>query len=82
MYEELILKRKLYITYRPVCEILEMLSPYFEVDHLLPRTVTASMNLQILHGITTANIIPVDVVLASTYFNCSTLKKCKELVSF
>ncbi|VDH96575.1 Hypothetical predicted protein, partial [Mytilus galloprovincialis] len=64
---------------RPVCEILEMLSPYFDVDYLLPRTVTASMNLQMLHGITTANIIPVDVVLASTYFYCSTLQNCKEL---
>ncbi|CAG2252463.1 unnamed protein product [Mytilus edulis] len=46
----------------------EKACPYFEVDYLLPRTMLASLKLEVLHAVVTTHNIPTDISLASTIF--------------
>ena len=50
-------------------EILENLSPYFEVDYLLPRTLMACLTLEQLPIVVRSGFIPPDITLASLCFH-------------
>lgn len=49
-------------------EILVNLSPYFEVDYLLPRTLMACLTLEQLPIVVRSGFIPPDITLASLCF--------------
>ncbi|XP_063441660.1 E3 ubiquitin-protein ligase rnf213-alpha-like [Mytilus trossulus] len=50
-------------------EIVAKLTPYFEVDYLLPRTLIGSLNLDMLFSVVEAsNNISPDIILASMYY--------------
>lgn len=50
-------------------EILVNLSPYFEVDYLLPRTLMACLTLEQLPIVVRSGFIPPDITLASLCFH-------------
>ena len=54
--------------YRPVREYIELLSPLFEQDRLLPRTLMSVMSLEHLQYLYGTKLIPMDVCLANIYF--------------
>lgn len=63
---------------RPKDEIIDKLKPYFEVDYLLPRTMLASMRLEMIHTVVTSHYIPPEISLASSIYY---MKDNKNLVS-
>ncbi|CAG2246214.1 RNF213 [Mytilus edulis] len=65
---------------RPVDEVVKKLTPYFEVDYLLPRTFLGSLNLDMLYSIVTAYNIPPDITLASTCYYIKGYNSNKELI--
>lgn len=50
-------------------DILVILSPYFEVDYLLPRTLMACLTLEQLPIVVKSGLIPPDITLASVCFH-------------
>ncbi|CAC5419845.1 unnamed protein product [Mytilus coruscus] len=65
---------------RPADQVVKKLTPYFEVDYLLPRTFLGSLNLDMLYSIVTANSIPPDISLASTCYYIKGYNSNKELI--
>jgi hypothetical protein len=53
-------------------EILVNLSPYFEVDYLLPRTLMACLTLEQLPIVVRSGFIPPDITIRTTvnFINC------------
>lgn len=71
-----------FIIYRPSSEIVQMLTPYFEVDYLLPRTLLASLSLQMFHEVLMNNMFPADITLAASLSHFCDFRDSQELVSF
>lgn len=63
---------------RSADEVVKRLAPYFKVDYLLPRTLLASLRLDLMHSIVRVNDISPDIILAAS---CYYLKKKPNNVS-
>src|SRR6218665_798806 len=59
--------------YSPVREYIELLSPLFEQDRLLPRTLMSVMSLEHLPYLYGTRLIPMEVCLANTFFFANTM---------
>ena len=53
---------------RSVDEILQRLTPYFEIDYLLPRSFMASLKMKELEPVISSNTIPLEVSLAALFY--------------
>ncbi|XP_076113430.1 E3 ubiquitin-protein ligase RNF213-like [Mytilus galloprovincialis] len=56
-----------------------MLTPYFEVDYLLPRTLLASLSLQMFHEVLMNNMFPADITLAASLSHFCDFRDSQEL---
>lgn len=58
----------LFLFYRSAGDMFKVLNPYFAVDYLLPRTMIASLKLEMFQDVLTTNTIPLDITLAALYY--------------
>ncbi|XP_052062754.1 E3 ubiquitin-protein ligase rnf213-alpha-like isoform X2 [Mytilus californianus] len=71
---------------RSAGDMFKVLNPYFDVDYLLPRTLIASLKLEMLQDVLTTNRIPLDITIAVLYYylrvTYTNLGLVKKLIKF
>lgn len=58
----------MYYIFRNPKDLLDRLSPLFEMDYLLPRSFMAALKYEQLKEVVPSELIPVEVTLATLYY--------------